>query len=154
MSTVELGRFTSLLLFLLLSVMSVFHSRMTALHCHGVWDGMDLGLCSENQAQNEARSIQRAGQTVSSLLLSAAGPAASYCAFKQVLQTHTHTHMCPPWVFCKNVWQHIWVYLQIYPHHNGVLVLPGWSGHFLLFSGSRISASKRLYFHQTKDKGR
>lgn len=53
---------------------------------------MDLGLCSQNQAQNEARSVQRAGQTVSSLLLSAAGPAARHCAFKQVLQTHTRAH--------------------------------------------------------------
>lgn len=53
---------------------------------------MDLGLCSENQVQNEARSLQRAGQTVSGLLLSAAGPAARYCAFKQVLHTHTDAH--------------------------------------------------------------
>lgn len=50
---------------------------------------MDLGLCSKNQAQNEARSVQRAGQTVSSLLLSAAGPAARHCTSEQVLQTRT-----------------------------------------------------------------
>lgn len=67
---------------------------------------------------------------------------------------HTHTHTCAHREFSVKMFDSILVYLQIYPHHNGVLVLPGWSGHFLLFSGSRISASKRLYLHQTKDKGR
>lgn len=52
---------------------------------HSGRDGMDAGLLSENQAQDEARPVQRAGQTVSGLLLSAAGPAALHRASKQVL---------------------------------------------------------------------
>lgn len=84
---------------------------------------MDLGLCSENQAQNEARSIQRAGQTVSSLLLSAAGPAASYCAFKQVLQTHTHTHTCAHREFSVKMFDSIFGYICRYIH----IIMVFWS---------------------------
>ena len=45
---------------------------------------MHQGLSAENKTQGEAGAVQRAGPTVSSLLLSAAGPVAVYCAFKQV----------------------------------------------------------------------
>lgn len=57
---------------------------------------MDPGLLSENPAQNEARTLQRAGEAVPSLLLSPAGPAALHRAFKQVPpHTHTRTHNVP-----------------------------------------------------------
>lgn len=60
---------------------------------------MDLGLFAQNPAQNEARTVQRAGQTVSSLLLSAGGPAALHRALKQVHpDTPPHTHAPPPQV--------------------------------------------------------
>lgn len=45
---------------------------------------MHQGLSAENKTQDEAKPVQRAGPTVSSLLLSAAGPAAVHCAFKPV----------------------------------------------------------------------
>ena len=45
---------------------------------------MHQGFSAENKAQGEAGPVQRAGPTVSSVLLSAAGPAAVHCAFKQV----------------------------------------------------------------------
>ena len=47
-------------------------------------DGNYQGLSAENKTQDEAGPVQRTGPTVSSLLLSAAGPAAVHCAFKQV----------------------------------------------------------------------
>lgn len=45
---------------------------------------MHQGLSAEDKTQDEAGPVQRAGTTVSSLLLSAAGPAAVHCAFEQV----------------------------------------------------------------------
>lgn len=46
------------------------------------------------------------------------------------------------------------MYWQIYSHYNGVLVLPGWSRHFLLLFGAWVFASQYLSLHQTKDQSK
>lgn len=115
---------------------------------------MHQDLCAENETQDQAGPAQRAGPTVPSLLLSAAAPAALHCAVKQVRTLLYHsidsascTVLYPPVVMgCL-------VSSQIYSHHDGVLVLPGWSGHLLLLAGPRVSAAQHLSVHQTQDQG-
>lgn len=97
---------------------------------------MHQDFSAENETQDKAGPAQRAGPTVPGLLLSAAAPAALYCAVKQVCALFYHsidsascTVPCPPVVMgCL-------VSSQIHSHHDGVLVLPGWSGHLLLLPG-------------------
>lgn len=100
---------------LLLGV-SVFYRKMTALFPrHGAWHGMDLGVLSENPAQNEARTLQRAGETVSSLLLSPAGPAALHRTFKQVPPpTHTDIYTQCAFLSFSIVLQHIYFHRYIH----------------------------------------
>lgn len=41
--------------------------------------------------------------------------------------------------------------LQVPPHPDALLVLPGWSGHLLLLPGTRVSAPKRPVHHKVQN---
>lgn len=79
-------------------------------------------MFAQNPAQNEVRTVQRAGQTVSSLLLSPSGPAALHCALKQV-PADTHTHTCPPLPRVFNCFTVYFLYFHRYIH----IIMVFWS---------------------------
>lgn len=105
-------------------------------------DGMHPGLSAEIKTQGKGGPAQRAWSTISSVLLPSAGPASLHCAFEQVTSSlyigkpaaHSISlHSLP--CFYSFI-PHTSFLLQIYSHYNGVLVVPGWSRHFLLLPGA------------------